>query len=558
MIGLVLRFPGGRYHATPWGQHVNEGLVEWPPSPWRLLRALIATGHTKLGWSAIPDIGRSLVERLSARLPRYWLPPVSLAHSRHYMPMAVLKKPTQKKDWDDFVFAHDGYARPHVLGAREDTTLVFDAWAKVGDGQLVVRWDVDLGADEEDLFTLLARNMSYLGRAESWVEARTLTAGEPLPQGRESVPSDDKIRQGPGWEQIPLLAPMPAADYLMWRREALERALRDCPLPAGKRLPPRKAIAQRAKIEESYPSELLSCLQAETAWLQEKGWSQPPGSRRVLYWRKTDALEVGSSQAARGMNAKPVQAMLLALATPSGNKSALPPVARTLPQAELFHRALVSVINPSRAIAACPAITGTDSAGEPLKGHLHSHVLPLDLDDDGHLDHILVWAPMGLDDKAQKAVRAVRRTYSKRGADHLHVAVVGVGSLADLQGLPGRAGAYIRRVLGSGGGKSAWSSLTPFVPPRHLKRSGRNALAGQVAAECASRGLPPPLEVTWIPWQSDDSRRFRHWIRRRRNGPQPAVDVGIALRVRLSSSVSGPLCLGYGSHFGLGLLVAEE
>jgi len=40
---IELRFPAGRYHATPWGSHVNEGAVEWPPSPWRLLRALIAT-----------------------------------------------------------------------------------------------------------------------------------------------------------------------------------------------------------------------------------------------------------------------------------------------------------------------------------------------------------------------------------------------------------------------------------------------------------------------------------------------------------------------------------
>ncbi len=41
MIVLELRFPAGRFHATPWGRHVNEGAVEWPPSPWRLMRALI-------------------------------------------------------------------------------------------------------------------------------------------------------------------------------------------------------------------------------------------------------------------------------------------------------------------------------------------------------------------------------------------------------------------------------------------------------------------------------------------------------------------------------------
>ncbi|MDQ3151354.1 MAG: type I-U CRISPR-associated protein Cas5/Cas6, partial [Actinomycetota bacterium] len=44
---LVLTFPRGRYRATPWGRHVNEGAVELPPSPWRLLRALYATWRTR-------------------------------------------------------------------------------------------------------------------------------------------------------------------------------------------------------------------------------------------------------------------------------------------------------------------------------------------------------------------------------------------------------------------------------------------------------------------------------------------------------------------------------
>ena len=51
MPNLVFRFPAGHYHATPWGNHVNEGLIEWPPSPWRVVRALLATGFSKLGWT---------------------------------------------------------------------------------------------------------------------------------------------------------------------------------------------------------------------------------------------------------------------------------------------------------------------------------------------------------------------------------------------------------------------------------------------------------------------------------------------------------------------------
>ncbi len=42
---IKLTFPAGRYHATPWGRHVNEGVAEWPPSPWRLLRGSSPSGN---------------------------------------------------------------------------------------------------------------------------------------------------------------------------------------------------------------------------------------------------------------------------------------------------------------------------------------------------------------------------------------------------------------------------------------------------------------------------------------------------------------------------------
>jgi CRISPR-associated protein Csb2 len=44
---LAICFPAGRYHANPWDRAVNEGATEWPPSPWRILRALVATWHTR-------------------------------------------------------------------------------------------------------------------------------------------------------------------------------------------------------------------------------------------------------------------------------------------------------------------------------------------------------------------------------------------------------------------------------------------------------------------------------------------------------------------------------
>jgi hypothetical protein len=64
-----------------------------------------------------------------------------------------------------------------------------------------------------------------------------------------------------------------------------------------------------------------------------------------------------------------------------------------------------------------PAVlSGCDAEGRPLAGaHGHAHVLPLDLDEDDHIDHLLVWAPLGLDLLDQRALRLTRGTYSKGG-----------------------------------------------------------------------------------------------------------------------------------------------
>src|SRR5579875_1348615 len=90
---IKLTFPAGRYHATPWGRHVNEGVAEWPPSPWRLLRALIATWKRKC-----PDLSEDLVRRVLEQLvqaPTFHLPPARVAHTRHAMPMNLLAKNQQ-------------------------------------------------------------------------------------------------------------------------------------------------------------------------------------------------------------------------------------------------------------------------------------------------------------------------------------------------------------------------------------------------------------------------------------------------------------------------------
>lgn len=519
MPTVQLSFPAGRYHATPWGHHVNEGMVEWPPSPWRLLRAFISCGYTKLGWTDVPAPARRLIEALAAVLPSYLVPPAVHAHSRHYMP----------------------------LGAQSGkTALVLDAWADVGSGSVVVHWPCEIDNEAQEVLDQLLGALHYLGRSESWVIAERVSPGHHAGRATEIYPHVDGHRADRGWEQVSVLAPDPPMSYAAWREQAVAAAI------AGL---DKQTKAKRSKAAEPYPADLVEALQSETSWWRKHRWSQPPGSRRVLYWRRADALAVGVPQDRHRSDSPPVTTMLLALTTGTGSRSALPKLTRTLPQAELLHRALVSRASGGDA-RPCPELTGRSDIGTPLIGHQHAHLLAVDLDSDGRLDHILVHCPMGLGGTAQAALRGLKRTWTKGGVGDLRVAMAGQGDVDDLRGLPEPLAASVERLLGTRGGSRTWVSSTPFVAPRYVKQRGANTLAGQVQAELASRGLPPAATVEVLPWNGE-RLALRHFVRVRRHpAPRPPADTGFALRLEFAEPVGGPLTLGYGAHFGLGLFSA--
>jgi len=145
---LKLTFPAGRYHATPWGRHVNEGVPEWPPSPWRLLRALVATWRRKC-----PDLSEADVRRVLDKLirpPHFHLPSARVAHTRHYMPW-------EKK-------------------GPADRTMVYDTFVVVSRrNPLLISWpDALLSLDDQSTLKRLAECLTTLGRAEGWVQSELI------------------------------------------------------------------------------------------------------------------------------------------------------------------------------------------------------------------------------------------------------------------------------------------------------------------------------------------------------------------------------------------------
>lgn len=181
MIAIALHFPGGRYHATPWGRHVNEGVAEWPPALWRFLRALVATWHRTL-----PQVPAAAMARLLATLadpPLVALPPGTTAHTRHYMPW--FKK------------------------GPDDRALVLDTFVGFAPGQpLYLAWpEAAPGADLHGLLAALLECLPYLGRAESGCVA----ALAPPPPAFNCRPLAEGETAPPGWETVRVLAPAPAA-----------------------------------------------------------------------------------------------------------------------------------------------------------------------------------------------------------------------------------------------------------------------------------------------------------------------------------------------------------
>jgi CRISPR-associated protein Csb2 len=242
--------------------------------------------------------------------------------------------------------------------------------------------------------------------------------------------------------------------------------------------------------------------------------------------------------------------MLLAMTTPSGNRSALPHVIRTLSQAELFHRSVVSRLGRGNRVE-CPELTGKDESDRPLRWrHQHAHTIPVAFGVDDRIDHFLVYSPMGLRDRAQRAIRSLNRTWTKGGVGDLQLAVVASGGIEMLRQLPDKWSRVVEGLLGPPGGAKIWISQTPFVPPKTMDRRASRSVEAQVQAELASRGRPAARRVEVL---VDLTRKLRHFVRRRQKGNNPPrTDVGFGIRLEFDEPVCGPLLLGYASHYGLG------
>jgi CRISPR-associated protein Csb2 len=364
MLVIELGFYAGRYHATPWGKNVVEGAPEWPPSPYRLLRALYDTWKRKQGGIPEERVER-LLRAIAARPPVYLLPPASAAHLRTYLSSNETDRQKKQRIFDAFV----------VLDPESSVQM---GWP-----------DLTLTPEETSDLVALLEPLNYLGRSESWILAR-LSLGPP----------------NGGWNCWPAGGKPTGA--FEGRQEDVVVA---CPIPADSF---RSPGTRRAKAQKETPKAKIRWLDA-LAWstdqVQEARMNLPPAMQLITYRRPSPPFAVHHTyRPSRAPHL--VQGAEFALSS-----KVLPAVLATIEVAERTRRKLMGI--HSR-LAGSPErvsrlFSGKNPEGQPLVGHRHAFFLPLDRDGDGLLDHMTVVCREPLDDLEQLALDRLRSLWQPDG-----------------------------------------------------------------------------------------------------------------------------------------------
>lgn len=586
-VVVSARFPFGRYAATPWFRSRREHVanVEWPPSPWRIARALISTAY-RLDGEALADETVALVRQLASVEPRYVLPPVGEVVYAQWMPQL---------EYDDHPLARDRSENGHTLLALDP------------ERELLVRWPgVELSTCEEALLERLLDATPFLGQSVAVAQLELSDSWRPR-AGDEgaAVPRDveDELDAEPGERNvIRLLAPEESVTLEELSVSTADGLVKAMPVPPGShwveyvrltpvRLRPRPREPLIAAVVHRLEGALRPPVPGPAH--PEAGRPGPRGAptldalvRKACGFLPAEARIAAADDDLDGRAERIVVRLddpqprsrigrLLApekrLTGPGidcalrlenvvwaseGDRPAIAPgggmrerlivfrveserrplITDALVACELFRRRLLGVAGRTLGADVIPVkLSGKQPDGTAARDD-HGHVHVLVASGDGReIDLLAVWCPNGLTEVEASLVRTVT--------------------------LPMLLGASIRLVPTTEDARFSCSarrfrSHTPFLPVRHPKRRNgqmRHTPEAQVVDELVYRGLPAPSAVSPLdgPWRS-----FRI-VRLAKQGAFPHLGAH-GFELEFTDPVRGPIAIGRNSHFGMGLFLPVE
>jgi CRISPR-associated protein Csb2 len=501
---LVLRqsFPLGRFHATQWRANpFDEELAgEWPPSPWRLTRAVVARWYQwrreETGtWPE--DELENLIRALCTSDYRFYLPEQARQSIilRQYQPVEFGWNPASKK----------------AAGTKSyGTSLTQDnAWCIPPDESLL--WFVEGDIWTPELAGVLDRCLErivYFGRAE----ALTRIGVTDLAPISANVTLTERSTSG---SLVPVLVPCLDATQADVERVTQDPlAARNIPLGARllyARRPPRPPAREMPRRMPIRPDTHLVQFAL--------GWTVAPEQRatvRVTARFRAAVLRNLIQIKTKGATARWSDA-------PAGIRDQI------------------------------AGMSGKDSQGEPLRGP-RAHAEFLLWWDGGVPTRLLIWRGVRpFDEDEQEAILCA-------AAQELSWAVSGPDAEAwKIKLIP--LDTSVAQPPGFDGARAAtWRTLTPYVPPRHYLRGGRvresETVENQIRRELAARGYVSGTKLLSVEEIAQPVWVAVH-VPRRQIDQRPFVGDrrGYMLRLSFGAPISGPLRLGHSSSFGLGVFV---
>lgn len=503
-------FPLGRFHATRWKQNPYEDPYgEWPPSPWRLLRALAARWfqYVREAGDNNEQIRDSVLTKLAASLPKFVLPPFS------FKGFPIVQYQPTEVTWTDGSSSKPAYKKPKTTKAEDHYR------ALPCDEPLFWVWDdLDLTLSETTLLDNMLKRMLFFGRAESFSRLRRVSK---LPIG---IMTNCNISERGTEAMPPVLAPIPGNKLDIKTLLAFtddKKQLKGRPMPSGTAwfyalLPERPSISMNTASQFNYPRG-LNCIQFAVS-----GRVYPPLSR----WIKITERFRGAVIRCLASNISPE----------SGGR---------------YDRLSLEDKNT------ITLITGKDGQGKPLHGHRHAFFI-ICPDADGLPSRLIVWRTESfIGHEIDSMLRASERPLT--WDNHSTNWKLGLIPLPFETPVP--AGLLSE--------SKTWVSATPFVPPanRHRFRKNGRMRSGE-SIECIALSLLKkqfncePTTITALNDAQSQSWLNLHITRERRfikeNNQTPFIRPGFKLRLEFSSPVQGPIIIGDSSHFGLGLFVPGD
>ena len=506
---LKQTFPLGRFHANPWRMFPFEDPHgEWPPSPWRLLRAILARSYQLERECDVrcQPWRDSLVRAFCASTFGWCLPSFSWRGPglRQYHP-------------GDFSFDPPDWKTKKVNAIKKyRPTLVRDNfWVTDRSGtdpsSGMVWWILDGEQWSEGDFSWLdasLERMTYFGRAETITEIQRV---EKLPR---DVQVNCVLEQNPSSDSVPVLAPTENATLEQVQAVTDDPSVVNSTVPPGARwLHAKRPVRPRVKLRRSNPRTRKSA--------------------RLI-------------QFAIGARVSPPRKSVVVLTQRFRGRVIREFLGGGWPQANAEQR------------EAARLLTGKEVDGTPLQDHRHPHArFGIFFDPEtGKAARLLVWRDQPFTNDEQHAVlnaaeQELPFSFAKAGArDPWAVRLVPLDSQ-----VPPPAGFGERTWR-------HWQTVTPYVPPRHAyDRKGRiragESPEEQLRLELTRQGY----DTSGLTIELDD--RTVEWMRvhrPRRHLDDPTNTERRAHHVSLvfDKLVRGPISLGHSSHFGLGLFVGVD